>query len=109
MTAVTAVTTLGPSEFVSDCTRMLDREKIICVMPAGRPRRTMRPVMGLSRRRVERFISMVSRMRYSLRRHSTADMPCARMVAQATPSVVMPSRVIKAISSTMFSPEATSR
>ena len=101
--------TLVPKELVSACTTIAAMEKIACVRPEGRPSRTIRPVIGLSGIRLRARSVSVSFMWHSRQRHSAADTACARTVASATPSAVMPSFATNSRSSAMLSRHATIR
>ncbi len=88
---------------------MIAREKMAWVTPEGSPSFTTCMASLLSTRSIDQFSSKCSFMLSSLNRQSTAEMPCAIIVASATPGTPILKRTTKRMSNAMFNTVETSR
>ena len=90
ITMTLAAMNCSPKLLVSDCTTIMDMEKIAWVTPDGRPSRMSRPIFAGSGRRCSLRSSKISFIFVSLRRHRMAEINWAMMVARATPGTPRP-------------------
>ncbi len=98
-----------PKEFVRFCTTIMAREKMACVRPLGSPslhRRFTNETFGQRVLRVTVKCSLIFRSRTM---HSTPEMNCDTIVAQAAPATPILKPATNQISRPMFSMQAVKR
>ena len=89
MTTVETAIIVVPKLFVRDCTTIIAMEKIACVRPLGRPRRTSCDKSALLGQSERSRTCSTSRIKSRRIRHRMPETACEIIVAHAAPATPM--------------------